>query len=333
MQTASRVHEPLQSAGRLFTEHIPVVGLEATIADVERLLINKHQDFDTINYIYVVDRDGVLCGVISIKTIFRVPKTTRVKDVMVTDVVSARSTVHQERIAHLALRHNLKAIPLVDKEDVLLGVVPADTILSILQHEAKEDLLISAGVHHKDHDSLDLLSAPVLTHVKKRLPWLLVGAVGGSLAAFIISQFESVLATELLLAAFIPTLVYMTDAVATQSEMLFVHAASLRDRLSLRAYLVREVQVSALLAVVLAALLSALAFFWFKSLVVGLAIAIGLFLSVVLASMLAVLLPWLLLKLRRDPAVASGPFVTILTDLLTIVIYFGVAQALLILFA
>lgn len=333
MQTSASAHHPPESAGRILTARIPVVSLEATIADIERLLVNKHSQFDSINYIYVVDRAGVLCGVLTIKSIFRVPKVTRVKDVMVTDVISARATVDQERLALLALRHNLKAIPVVDKEDHLLGVVASDTILSILHHESKEDLLLRAGVRRFDRDSVDPLTAPVFTHVKKRLPWLLVGLFGGTVGAAIISYFEDALAAELLLVAFIPALVYMADAVGTQSEMLFVHAASLQDKVLLGRYLKREFQISSILSLVLATALSLVAFLWFDSGVLTITIGLSLLLAVLSASMFAVILPWILIRLRRDPAVASGPFVTIFSDLLTITIYFLIAEAVMRFFA
>jgi len=248
-------------------------------------------------------------------------------------VISARASVDQERLALLALRHNLKAIPVVDKEDHLLGVVASDTILSILHHESKEDLLLRAGVRRFDRDAVDPLTAPVLTHVKKRLPWLLVGLLGGTVGAVIISYFEDALAAELLLVAFIPALVYMTDAVGTQSEMLFVHSASFQEKVSLSSYLKRELQVSSILSIVLAATLSSIAFFWFDSGVLTITIGVSLLLAVLSASIFAVVLPWILIRLRRDPAVASGPFVTIFSDLLTITIYFLVAEAVMRFFA
>lgn len=303
------------------------------MADVERLLIQKHSQFDTINYIYVVDRNNVLIGVLTIKNVFRLPKLTRVKEVMTVEVVSVRATVDQEKVALLALRHNLKAIPVVDKEDRLLGVVPSDTIFSILYQEAHEDLLLRAGVQRFDHDSVDPLTASTFMHVKKRLPWLLVGLIGGAVGAVIVSRFEGALATELLLAAFIPPLVYLTDAVGTQSEMLFVHSASHREKFSFAVYLKKEVQASVILALVLGLLLASVAYFWFGSLTVAMTVGVALLLSVVFASVLAVCLPWLLLRLKRDPAVASGPFVTIFSDLLTITVYFLIAEIVLKFFA
>ena len=333
MQRSQGVQHAAESAGRILTSRIPVVALEATIADVERLLTQKHSQFDPINYIYVIDRSGVLMGVLAVKNLFRLPKLTRVKDVMTVSVVSVRENADQEQAVLLALRHSISAIPVVDKDEKLLGVVPSDTILSILSQEAHEDLLLRAGVRRFDHEELHPDRGTTLLQVKKRLPWLLVGLLGGALGALIISRFQDALAAEILLAAFIPPLVYLTDAVGTQSEMLFVHFASHEEKPQLRSYLKRELHVSALLSVILGGVLSAIAYFMFHSLPVAITVGIALVISVIVASLLAVLLPWALIRLHKDPAVASGPFVTMVSDLLTIVVYFGIAEVVLRVFA
>lgn len=263
---------------------------------------------------------------LSVKSVFRVPKVTRAKEVMVMDVISVRSTVDQEKVALLALTHNLKAIPVVDGEDRLLGVVPSDTILSILYQESKEDQLLRAGVRTFRRGAVHPLAASTAVHVKQRLPWLVLGLLGGVIGALIISRFQAALAEELLLAAFIPTLVYMSGAVAMQSEIIFIHVLSGREPFTLRSYLSRELRISLFVALALCVLLSAAAYAGFQSGVLAVTVAVSLFLAVVAASVLAVLPPWVFVRLRKDPAVASGPFVTILTDLLTIVIYFSIAE-------
>lgn len=329
MQAASKLGYPPESAGRLLTTRIPVVSLEATLADVERLLIQKHSNFDAVNYFYVLDRESVLCGIFSIKNLFRLPKTTKVKDVMIKEVVSVRAHTDQEKVAVLALKGNFKAIPVLDNRDHFLGVISPDTIFDILYDEAKEDAFLRAGVGRFDRHTSDHHSVSVAVYVKKRLPWLLAGLVGSAGGALIISHYQATLKAELLLAAFIPALVYIADAVGTQSEMLFVHSALLRERISLRSYLKREIQVSMVLALLLTTLLASVAYFWFGSSTVGVTISIALFIAVIVASTLAVLLPWVLIRLNKDPAVASGPFVTILTYLCTIIIYFSIAEAVL----
>ena len=311
------------------TTAVPVVSVEATVADVERLLTTKHHDFKSIAYVYVTDRNDVLCGVVSIRTLFRVPKITKVKEVMTTDVVSVRLGADQKKVAKLALHTEIKAVPVVDKEGRLAGVVSADAIFSILHDEAKKEKFLSAGVRHMDHAYADIVDMPFRAAVLQRLPWLVVGLVGGILAAYIISHFEAALELELLLAAFIAPLVYMADAAGTQSGAMFIESHAHREKPSLKTYLVKELRISALLAAVLAFLLAAVAWLWFGSMFVGLVVLATLFAAILFANMVAVLLPWLLIKLKKDPALGSGPFATIVTDVVTILIYFGIVQLML----
>ena len=150
----------------------------------------------------------------------------------VTDFVTVRTSTDQERVAHLALKYNIKAVPVVSKDHTFLGVVPSDKILEILNREHTEDVLRFAGVRHKHSPVQDvLLDQSPLTHVKSRLPWLVIGLLGGVLAAFVIGIFEETLAHELLLAAFIPAIVYMADAVGSQTQMLFVRALAVDHNL------------------------------------------------------------------------------------------------------
>jgi len=137
-----------KSAGRLITNKVPVASIAATVADVEKLLLKDTKNFDTINYVYVTDKDNKLVGVFSIKELFRSPKNTLVKELLPPKIIKARPHTHQERVAYLALKNSLKAIPIIDKDDKFLGVVPSDEILSILDSEAVENLLRFGGIMH-----------------------------------------------------------------------------------------------------------------------------------------------------------------------------------------
>ena len=123
---------PPRTAGSLMTIQVPLVSKEKTIGEVQNLLFAKMKDFETINYIYAIDEKRKLIGVFSIKEIFRKSKNLKVADIMEKTVIKCRASTDQERVAILALKNNLKAIPVVNKEDKFLGVVTSDTILSVL---------------------------------------------------------------------------------------------------------------------------------------------------------------------------------------------------------
>lgn len=320
---------PSRAAGRLMTTRVPLAFEEQTLTEVQNLLFQKTPQYDSINYIYVVDKGKKLTGVFSVKEIFRKPKEAKVGEIMQKEVVKAHVSTHQERVAALALQHNLKAIPIVDKDEQFLGVVTSDTILRVLHQEHIEDILVAGGIGKDSSRIKEFLTAKPSVLVKARLPWLIIGLLGGVLAAQIVGFFEQTLQSQMLLALFIPLIVYISDAVATQTETLIIRGIALDHELNLKKYFLREIKIGALLALILAVLLVVItATFWCSlslSMILGLAMFFGIFFSVIVAT----LIPLLLQKFKKDPALGSGPFATIITDLSSIVIYFLTATILL----
>ncbi len=323
---------PRDSAGRRLIKAVPTVLPTDSVAQIETLLRSRAHEYETINYVYVLDSAKKLVGVLSIKEMLRLSGTVPIKEVMVPASVFVRPHTDQERAAQLALAHSLKAIPVVDKDHVFQGVVPSDAILEILNHEHTEDVMRFAGVSHQhgDKNVADvLLKAPSLTHVKLRLPWLVLGLLGGVGAAVVVEQFEATLADQLILAAFIPAIVYMADAVGSQTQMLFVRALALDHNLKVVPYLRREVIVNFILGLILAGLILVISLAWIGTLVVSVILALSIFLTVWFTVLVAIVLPWLFSRLGQDPAIASGPLATVVRDIMSLLIYLVVAAALL----
>jgi len=306
------------------THKVPVICIEETIAEVENLLEKEASNFDTINYIYVIDRGGKLLNVISIKELFRSPSTKKVSDFLQKKLVTVRAHTDQERVALLALEHKLKAVPVIDKDDHLLGVVPSDEILSILDTENIEDLLRFAGVSYFDKTPYEAITASAVSQVRSRLPWLALGLVGGLVAAGIVSFFENTIKTTLALAMFMPLVVYMSDAVGTQTQTIFVRSLAISHHLSLWKYLGREFKIGLMISLVCSVLLTLLSL-WQGNALISLILGTTLFISLISAVLVAFGITLLLFKLKKDPAVGSGPFATIVQDILSLVIYFAVA--------
>jgi len=184
-----------------------------------------------LNYIYIIDRERKLAGVLSLKDVFQKSEESKIENLMAKDVIKARPHTDQERVAILALRHNLKSVPVVDKRDIFLGVVPSDVILEILHSENVEDILRFAGISKRGATLNETLQAPVSVLTKIRLPWLIFGLFGGLFAAQIVTFFEGSLRIHFVLAAFIPLIVYMADAVSVQAQTLFIRSLALDSRL------------------------------------------------------------------------------------------------------
>lgn len=329
METEKNIQQtfPKNTAGRMMITGVPIINSDTKLSDIEKLFFKKSKELETINYIYVVDQDGKLVGILSVKDLFRFPKETPAKDIMRTDLITARAHTDQEHIALLALRHNIKAVPVVDKSDRLIGIVPSDIILNILHSEDIEDHLKSAGVHSEEPAKL-LISGSAGLHIKKRIPWLLLGLAGGILAALVVDSFTLELSQYLLLASFIPAVVYMADAVGSQSQIIFIRSLGLDKTLKLSGYIWREIKVGISLSTIFAMLVGIISFLIWKEAALSLIFAITFFLTILLAMAVAILLPWALFKLKYDPAVGSGPFATIVRDILSLAIYFGTATIL-----
>jgi len=321
---------PPESAGRKMIANVPTARPDEIIADIRRKLFEKAKDFETLNYVYVLDQEEKLAGVISLKDVFQKPGESIIKGLMATDVIKVRPHTDQEKVAILALRYNLKSIPVVDRENVFLGVVPSDVILEILHSEDVEDILRFAGIPKSNTFAAKIFQASPSALTKLRLPWLVLGLFGGLLAAQIVNFFEGSLRTNFVLAAFIPLIVYMADAVGTQTETLFIR--SLVYRLNIKSYFLKEIKVSFSIALILGVLLALVSYFWFNLLLIGIILGVSLFFTIVSAFLLGLLVPYFLNKFGKDPAIASGPLGTIIRDLLSLVLYFSIASILLKLF-
>ncbi|MDP1629605.1 MAG: magnesium transporter [bacterium] len=317
---------PPESAGRVMIKEAPAVLDSATIGEIENLLLKETKNFETINYIYLIDAAGRLVGTLSVKDIFRLPKTAAAAESAERKLVAVRPHTDQERVAILAIRHNLKAIPVVDAENRFLGVVPSDAILNILHQEHIEDALRSAGIGKFKDPAKELVAASATLHFKKRFPWLIIGMLGGMLAALAVGFFENLLDKMLILAAFIPAVVYMADAVGVQTQTLFIRRLAIDRDFDFRKYLNREAAVGIALAIALAFLVVFFSLIFWKSAILSLILGISFFITIAMAVAVAIVLPWIFYAFNYDPAVASGPFATVIRDILSILIYLAVAS-------
>ncbi len=323
---------PKETAGRIMTTGVPMVLESFSIGEAESLILKKIREFETINYIYVVGKNKKLKGVVSIKEVFRQAEDKKISDIMERSVISARAHTDQEKLVSLALKHSLKAVPVVGKEGVFLGVVPSDVILNVLHSEHSEDVLYGAGVLNVNSAS-GIIEGSVKSILKSRIPWLVVGLLGGIVAAIIMGRFENLLEEQIMLALFVPVMVYMSDAVRSQTQTIFIRAMAMDKKFMMGKYFKKEIIIGVFLAIFLSLLLGIIVWAWFKTFAFALVISISLLVTIFTAVLIALVVPVIFLALKRDTAVGSGPFSTIISDILSITVYFGVAYFLLNLFA
>ncbi len=312
------------------TSAVPLAHEDLTIGQLHDLLAKSSKDYKTINYIYVLDTHGHLIGVLSVRDIFDFKKAERVGSACKkSPLLYVHPETHQERAAYLALRHNIKAIPVVGRDMKFLGEITADSILSILYKEMHEDSLRRAGIGHAAGMGANVLSMSVFTSLRHRLPWLIVGLAGGLLMAHIIGFFEQTLSQNIALAAFIPLVVYMSSAVGTQMETYVIRDLALEKHVKFWKYLWKNVAIVLVIALALSALLMLAYRLFYPDAHVGTVIGLAMFASICSSVVTGIVIPFTFGKMSLDPADASGPVATIVQDGLSVLIYFGIATILL----
>ncbi|EKF86581.1 magnesium transporter [Methanobacterium formicicum] len=319
-----------KTAGRNMVTDVPVFSENDTLKDIEDFLIDRSSQFNSLDYIYLTDKINTLVGVISIKDLLvTVDKTLKASKIMVSNLVTAQVDTDQERLVYLALSHGLKSIPVVNEEGGFMGVVPYDTILQIFNHEVQSDVFKFGGIFHRIGDEYTSIHSSAIHMIRSRLPWLIIGVIGGTLAASLIAQFEELLSSFIALASFIPVMVYMSDAAGAQTEALIIRSMALDTKLNVRKYLTREVVVATVLAAISGLFAAFMAYVTRQNLILGVIIFFALFLSIIASVTINTLAPLILRKFKYDPALATGPLATIFSDIATLAIYLAVAMTLL----
>ncbi|MDD5071526.1 MAG: magnesium transporter [Patescibacteria group bacterium] len=315
----------LNSTGKITTK-VPTCGSDQKAEEVKKYILENAAKFETINYIYVLSKSKKLKGIISIHELFGCSPEAYIRNYMATDIVKARPDTDKEKVAYLALKNNIKSVPVVGKENKFIGVVSSDDILNILADEANEDFMLMSGII--PNNSADGGKLSVFKSFVHRTPWIIVGLFGGLLAAKIISGFEGILEREVILAAFIPLIVYMANAVGAQTQTLYIRDLAVSQKVPILKYGLKQIGVSALIGAVCWLVIAGISLIAWQSQLLGAVIGFAVFCSIIAATIFAIGIPFLLVKSKNDPAIGSGPFTTIIQDVLSVLIYFFIASVL-----
>jgi len=311
-----------ESARRHLVARVPVARPDDT---AEATLAALHgQSFDCADTVCVVDEGGRLLGALRLTRLLAAPAGRRMADIMLRDPPRCLPEADQERVAHLARREGLAAVPVVDGAGRLLGVVPPEALIDVLRREHVEDMHKLAGILHGGSGALE---ESVLRRLRHRLPWLLVGFAGSLVATAVVANFEAALEAKVAIAFFIPAIVYLADAIGTQTEAIAVRGLTLAHA-PLGRLLAGELAAGLLIGGVLGALALPAVFLVFGDARLAVAVALTLVVASGLASTIGLLFPWVLSHLGQDPAFGSGPVATIVQDVLSLLTYFLVAAAL-----
>jgi magnesium transporter len=273
-----------------------------------------------------VCRDGYLVGLARIEDVLAADPATSMAELVDPDPPVITHGVDEEIAAWKAVQHGESTLAVLDDDGRFAGLIAPRRIMEVLLEEHDEDLARLGGYLASTSSARHATEEPVLTRLRHRLPWLLVGLAGAIAAAGIVGAFERDLEEQVLLAFFVPGIVYMADAVGTQTEALVIRGLSVG--VSIRRILQRELVTGALVGVILAIAFFAVGLPLWDQVDVVLAVAIALLAACSTATLVAMALPAILARFGQDPAFGSGPLATVIQDLLSLVIYFLVASAL-----
>jgi magnesium transporter len=276
----------------------------------------------TWELVCVVEPDERLLGTLTAAQLLALPDEAELGAAAHRNGVRVLADTDQEKMASIALHHGASALPVVDEAGRLVGVVGPTKLMRILRREHVEDLHRLAGITRESDRAREAIEEAPTRRVRHRLPWLLVGLGGSMVATLVVARFESALVATPALAFFIPGLVYLADAIGTQSEAVAVRGLSL-SHVGLAKLIGGELRTGVLIGVVLGLLAFPLIWVVFGELHLAAAVALALAGASVVASVLGLLLPWLLARFGSDPAYGSGPLATIVQDVLSLLIYFG----------
>jgi magnesium transporter len=286
-------------------------------------------------YAYIVNEKGKLTGYIDIWELLREKNRLRpLSEMCYTEFVAANVNDDQEDVAHLLSQYDISAIPVIDDEGILVGRVTVDDVIDVIEEEASEDIFHLAG-----SDDVELETDSALRSCLARLPWLVITLFGGLMISLILKQFHARISNVLILGAFVPAVLAMGGNTGIQASTLVVRTIALRglEGKSIFRLLLREIIVGAVMGSICGVGIACWALVWMRvSPEAGLSavrlasvVGLALFCAMSFAAVFGALVPIVLNKSRIDPAVASGPFVTITNDLAALLIYFGITLVLL----
>jgi magnesium transporter len=302
------------------TARVPVARPGDTAGAVRAAIAGNR--YDSVGDVAVLE-SGRLAGIVPIEALIAAPDGARVAELMDADPPVVTPDADQESVAWRMIRRSQSSVAVVGDDGEFRGLVPPYRMLGVMLAEHDEDVARLGGYMASTMRARQAMEEAVPRRFWHRLPWLLVGLAGAMASAAIVGAFEEELEANVLLAVFVPAVVYMADAVGTQTEALLIRGLSVG--VSVRRVIRGELTTGAAIGLAVAA-----AFFPFALAVwgddsVALAVSLALVASCSIATVVAMLLPWLFQQLRLDPAFGSGPLATVIQDLLSIAVYFAIA--------
>jgi magnesium transporter len=314
-----------ESAGGIMATELVFVREDARAQDAIEIIRGASRELKNLHYVYVTDSHALLKGVFSLRQLLLAKPDAPVSDFMDSDVIVVTPDMDQEEVADLFRRYNLLAVPVVDDFGKLIGRITVDDIIDVIDDEASEDISLMAGT---DEEEISEMSALRVSGI--RLPWLMVAMGGQLVAATLIRAFEGTLSKVIALAFFIPAIMATGGNTGIQSSTIVIRALATGEMGLPNAWrqLFKELRVALINGLILGVFILVVTDLWLDLPKLGIVLGVSMLAIVITAGVLGATMPLVLKRFGVDPAVATGPFVTTTNDVIGILIYLGLATAL-----
>ncbi len=306
------------TAGGLMAKELIRVNLKWNIPTCLREMRKQAADVDEIYFIYVVDDDDILKGILSLKKMLLSSNKATVESLYKSDIISVRTDTRDEEVANIMEKYDLVALPVIDSIGRLMGRITIDDVVDVIREEAEKDYQMASGIVEDVEPSDNVL---LLT--RARIPWLFIGLLGGILAAIILSQYETDLGLYPEMAFFIPLIAAMGGNVGVQSSAIIVQglAANTIGIESTGRKLLKELSVAVINGGILSSIMLGYNLLMHEALALTATVSISLFAVILFASLFGTFIPLILNRFKIDPALATGPFITTLNDIVGLAMY------------
>ena len=313
------------TAGGLMAKELIKVNENWNTVQCLKEMRKQADDVKKVYTIYVVDNNDKLLGLLSLRKLLLTERSTSIKDIITTEIISVKATTDDEDVANIMQKYDLVALPVIDELGRLIGRITVDDVMDVVKEEAEKDYQMASGIT-EDVESSDT----VWELTRARLPWLLIGMIGGLIGAKVIGIFD-LSGDYFKLAFFIPLIAAMGGNVGVQSAAIVVQGIA-NDSLKMENIfhkLVKELGIGLLNGIICSIIILGATFSLGYSLELSLTVSISLFAVIVFAAVFGTFIPLTLEKYDIDPALATGPFITTVNDILGLFIYFMIGQAIL----
>jgi magnesium transporter len=315
-----------ESAGGIMTKEFVSVPENATVQEAIDQIRTTVDHGEAVYAIYVTDKRGVLVGVFALPQLVLNKPEEKVSQIMNADVVNVPTDMDQEEVAAVVEKYDLASVPVVDRIGRLVGRITVDDVVDVIVDEASEDISKMAGTTDEE-----IRQDSALRIASLRLPWIIISLFGGIISGTIISHFGMALESLLALAFFIPVITAMGGNIGIQSSAIVVRGLATGEIGLLRVArrLFREARIGLLMGVICGGIVGMVAFVWQGNPLLGVIVGSAMLSAITVAATMGALVPLLFKRINIDPAIATGPFVTMTNDIVGLFIYFGLAVLLL----